>query len=794
MPRRRRSPASGRRPGVSSQQTTARTSEVKAPFRFARINRWIHEPAWADLVSHDVPFADGLSGEAEVEITAESSILVGGDRRKANADEEGEVRPFQLPDGRYAIPGSALQGMARAILEIAGFGRLGPWVADRKFGIRDLSGTPTAREHYQNRLSTNNRDHVTIHSKAGWLMKSANGAPCILPCKYARIHLDDVLKLKGELHRRAGLSPPSDGVLRRRSDAKARYQWFMHGLPNGMAALDACFDIEKPRGYRHNNRRITITYSRCVHATTGGGTRGTLVLTGKPQNGAGPGHKKLEFVFHRPDRSTARSTGTSGALPVDHGAWETFRLLHEEQPGRDANPNWDFWRSEFDRGRPIPVFYWHEGGRVTTLGTAFAFKAAHKKSARDLLGHSHAGHLDPIETMRLDLAHLLFGVAAEHDGGRGLKRRARFSLACADSSPQPPAPAYPSVLLGPKPSYVGLYVRQNGHDGKVAHGEPMASYTPLNRPNHTHLHRPELSGVKIWPTRDAGRFAPGPVPRDLAGNRRVQTNLVTLPPGTVFRSRLTFHNLRPVELGALLWTLSFGDAAAFGDGPNGVTRRHRLGMGKPLGLGEVTIRVTGLQTEAACPTSDLAAIRRSAADLVRSFEAHMKSDSVYGPEWSESKQVKALLEAATPSPPTASVLEYMTLEEYQSARRNAEYLPDYAPSGSHEKPFPVAGPTVRVNPGQPAPANCPWVDETIAALMSRIHERDASKILRGRPLAEAWRAIDDPALKREALQDIKSRWRDSGWWDNPPGKAAQRAKKIYEEGGESLVDGIGDHP
>ena len=62
---------------------------VKAPFRFARINRWIYEPKWADLVSHDVPFADGLSGEAEVEITATSSILVGGDRRKATAQERG---------------------------------------------------------------------------------------------------------------------------------------------------------------------------------------------------------------------------------------------------------------------------------------------------------------------------------------------------------------------------------------------------------------------------------------------------------------------------------------------------------------------------------------------------------------------------------------------------------------------------------------------------------------------------------------------------------------------------------
>lgn len=753
---------------------------VKAPFRFARINRWIYEPAWADLVSHDVPFADGLSGEAEVEITASSSILVGGDRRKAAANQEGEVRPLQLPDGDYAIPGSALQGMARAILEVAGFGRLGPWVADRKFGIRDLSGTPTAREHYQNRLSTNSGGHVTIRSKAGWLMKSANGAPCILPCNYARIHLDDVLGLKRELHHRAELPPPNAGVLRQRSDAKARYRWFMSGLATGMTALDACFDIEEPQGHRHNNRRITITYSKCSHATTGAGTPGTLVLTGKPQNGTGPGHKKLEFVFHGPDRRTAASQGTSGALSVDDGAWDAFLLLHEEQPGRDVNPNWDFWRSEFDNEDPVPVFYWQEGGQVTTLGTAFAFKAAHKKSARDLLGHSHPHHVEPVETMRLDLAHLVFGVAAEHDGGRGLKRRARFSLARADGTPQPSRPRHPSILLGPKPSYVGLYVRQKGHNGRVAHDEPMATYTPLNRPKDPPLQRPELSGVKIWPARDAGSFIPDPVHNILVNNRRVQIYLVTLPPGTVFRSRLVFHNLRPVELGALLWALSFGDAAAFGNSPNGVTKRHRLGMGKPLGLGEVTIRVTGLKTEAACPFGSLAATGTTASDLVSGFEAHM--DSVYGSVWSESKQVRALLKAATPSPTAAPDLEYMVLNEYQTAKRDAEFLPDYAPSDSHEKPVPLAGATVGFQSGGPAPAFCPWVDDTIALLMEEHHESDPSKILRGRPLALAWQAIDDKALKREALRDIEARWRHHGWWDNPPGRAARRAKEIYEGG------------
>ena len=322
---------------------------IKAPFRFARINRRIYEPAWADLVSHDVPFADGLSGEAVVEITARSSILVGGDRRKATAGQAGEVRPFKLPDGDYVIPGSALQGMARSILEVAGFGRLGPWVADRKFGIRDLSGTPTARAHYQDRLSKKDGNHVTINSRAGWLMKSDDGSPCILPCKYARIHLDDVLAFKQELLRSP--NPPPKGVLYRSSDARCRYKWFMKGLAGNMAALNAHFEIDKPNSYRHNRGTITITYSKCRYATGGGGTLGTLVLTGKPQDGMGGGRKKLEFVFHCPDRDGAKTAGTVGALPVSADVWMHSGCCMRSNSG----------------GTPIPTGT--SGGPSTTIET-----------------------------------------------------------------------------------------------------------------------------------------------------------------------------------------------------------------------------------------------------------------------------------------------------------------------------------------------------------------------------------------------------------------------------------------
>ena len=73
---------------------------------------------------------------------------------------------------------------------------------------------------------------------------------------------------------------------------------------------------------------------------------------------------------------------------------------------------------------------------------------------------------------------------------------------------------------------------------------------------------------------------------------------------------------------------------------------------------------------------------------------------------------------------------------------------------------------------------CQWVDETIAAL-ANVHNAPEDQVLRGRGLAERWVEIEDPALKREAFEDIRRRWQNKGWWDSPPSKAPRRVRDFY---------------
>ncbi|MFZ1575895.1 MAG: RAMP superfamily CRISPR-associated protein [Chromatiaceae bacterium] len=77
-----------------------------------------------------------------------------------------------------------------------------------------------------------------------------------------------------------------------------------------------------------------------------------------------------------------------------------------------------------------------------------------------------------------------------------------------------------------------------------------------------------------------------------------------------------------------------------------------------------------------------------------------------------------------------------------------------------------------------ASARCPWVDDTIVRLMQQ-HKAKEPDTLRGKGLAGEWQALADPELKAQALADIQARWQKEGWWDEPPGGAARKAKDIY---------------
>ncbi len=639
---------------------------ITAPFRFARINRKVYFPEWGDLVSHDVPFKDGYSGEVEFTITTKTPLLLGGDRKEG---APGEVWPFIGPDGRYAIPGSSIQGMIRSILEIATFSKLGPNVQDQRFGVRDISGSATGRKLYQKRMTLRTERVITPQSKAGWLRKDSKGGVEIVECHLARIEIDEVADLAkskrtltdaerdlvcAHLHRLGNHYNTKNW-----KDADKRYEEFLGD--SSLAALN--FGIEfldgdgmtviarddQPRERAHSRNNL-INYIKCQPASAGGGSEvGTLVLSGKASTANNPGYdhtKHMEFVFYGPARTQVSTS--SNADSVDDDVWRDFLLIHNANTGQNAkpNPNWTFWKEYFDKGEPVPVFYIIEEGRISAIGTAQMFKLAMSLSTHDLLAHSDPKHVEKFdgdpnsETGKLDLPSLIFGaIGGEKDADfrYSLKRRVAFDIAKVPENVNVAAnydnPAV--ALLAPKPNYYPIYVKQSPQHNQY---NPYAAYENMGNSSQE-TERPQLSGVKIWPVSGQVRLNAAAQMQDRTNvPSAVRTKLNTIPSATTFNGTVRIHNLREVELGALLWAMTFGQKSAFEVDEE--VLRHRIGGGKPYGLGEIEIRIAKMNTVFRNDKETTL----DGATLITNFKNCM--EKFIGKGWEVSEQITALLKAA----------------------------------------------------------------------------------------------------------------------------------------------------
>jgi CRISPR-associated protein (TIGR03986 family) len=725
---------------------------VTAPFQFARIPRAVWFPDWGPLVSHDVPFADGYSGTIDIKIEAMTPLLIGGERRGATAAKEGEVWPVQLPDGTYAIPGSSLQGMIRNILEIACFGKLGPWVDKRRFGIRDISGTATGTAAYGSRMTKKSGNAIYPQTKAGWLIR-ADGATKLIPCEMSKIKHDEIAKLATgssafDLLAILARSQPyhSKNGEPKSKDAPARYAAFLGnegGDKTGLAVaitLDAMDAQGEKLNHSHSGGKV-IQYRLC---TANGSDKGTLVLTGKQsgrvkdkwEDGKKTGYlpiahtKDMEFVFHNPDRKSVLITNAAAIpIPDDGHVWRDFESIHSAQPGRKINPNWDYWEGDFRAAKPVPIFYIEEvndtgasieisvidaAGIATTkkiasgepipntiaaMGTAFMFKLAHKLDTHQMLNNSSGLHLDK---QRYDLPSLIFGgVGDDSDASafkHSLKRRASFEWAEATlpsgkdvETGKASNEDRPAILLGPKPSYYPIYVRQPEtlHSLYATH-TPAKRRKPINPSHHTDTDGeavarwwPELAGAKIWPNAGKSLFNSIPEHPPKTG-KSVQNKLNALPIGTTFKTTLHVHNIRKAELSALLWALTFGDSDAItADDKRFGKYHHRLGMGKPLGLGEVKMAIRAVALEAnsepveavtlegltaliggdwfAAFMDDICRRLASESNPPQAWQWRVKAgaDKSEIPTWYQTSPIRAILAAAEPN--AAQTLGYMEL-------------------------------------------------------------------------------------------------------------------------------------
>lgn len=568
---------------------------IHAPYNFVPLANTVHQPDWADAVSHDLPFSDGLSGTIDYTLTATSPLLVGGKQQPATETTPGCVTFFELPNNQgYAIPGSSLKGMLRNVTEIATFSRMNH-VEDRRYGLRDISGKFVQDAYIgkvRNKMAT------------GFIHLAPNGEIMLTPCKMVRLGHPEI---EQRFHLTELCFKGGDSV------AKKYEKWHSLTQKYNLAPL------ELPFSYDGENVTVIGEGDQVGYPVfTGQVTARSAAIKPIPKNG---NKKYKDFLFYDADEEKP--------FKVEASAWGDFLFIHSDPYAgkkKDKMPWDDYWKNQFYSGKKVPVFYLKESG-LLRFGLAYMPKLAGDFSIRDMIGHSSAQHLDNSVT---DMATLLFGHADDTEAG-ALRGRIAFLPARHNSSEKTERHG-PTILNSPKASYFPNYIKQATGDGSRLSGSSYATYLATSTNTH-----PEIRGWKRYPGRPLEMVRVQPLTDEQIKNTKTQITLEPLPKGTCFDGKIHFHNLKPEELGALLWSMLWGGRENL---------HHSLGMGKSFGFGQCQLRIGHLQIILNDPSRQLASEASSAKHFIDIFTRYMKQTT--DNTWQDTIQIRALLGMADP--------------------------------------------------------------------------------------------------------------------------------------------------
>lgn len=575
---------------------------VHAPFNFIPLSDQVYIPSWADQISHDVPFSDGVSGKIQLTITAESDIFVRNGQGK-----DAEDNRFSQVSDRYFIPATSIKGEVRNLMEIMSFGKMN-LDTRAKFAQREWNNTA---------LYTIKSPEEQRKIRCGYLRKKGDAYEIVdhgKPLRISHQAIDDWFE---------------GGLLRKHFSRNSHFD--INQPEEGFDPKTAAFkyhlfkDEDLENLFFTEVRTNTFTYVICADW---GEFTGDIVFTGSPdqwqeERGMNAG-KFYEFVF--PSKE-----GRCYSLSEEE--FEHYEFIYKD------SDDWNYWKSHLtDTDKGVPVFFRTEGNQIKDFGLALLYKLPYDKTPYDLLPQAHK------EESTHDLAECIFGYTGKTDSLRG---RVQFSNAFSTNAK--PGEEVTLVLGTPKASYYPIYIEQKGSNGRTGR------YQTYNDGR--------LAGWKRYHVRDG-------VWQKNLGNENLDSKLTPVRSGAAFTGDIIFHNLRPIELGALLSALTFhGKPDA---------HYHLLGQAKPYGYGRcrysVTLEGEGLE---------------ELNYYMGSFE-HELSDKL-GTPWHQSSQIQELFALAGSSVSNETeqykymrlsteprVNEFQDAKGGQNGRGDKYYLPRFS--------------------------------------------------------------------------------------------------------------------
>lgn len=558
-----------------------RSVAAYAPYNFVPLPQRM-VVARIPLPAHNAYPEGTLSGRIACQLETCSPTYVRGMMTRAQFEAFGEKKPDQLseeekllrapffatsekPVGNQpepAIPGSSLRGMLRTLVEIVGYGRM-RWVGrEPSFTFRAVAAgnDDPLRNPYQDvlgRFGANVQAGYLIQKGDDWFVR-----PAITPAAMGWPEKNSYLKVKErQIPDRA-----IPGLIRFNS---ANYRPQFHvvsfsvavqtGQKGRYAAITQIGDLKA--GYQHQGILVCS---------------GNMLETGKSKQlsprkshalvlDVDPKAKPLKI------RQAAVQDYLDGLTPFQ----------------KEELTAWS--KDKGCLGQLRPVFYVVQGNEVAYFGHSPNFRIPAR-----LLGAERAARPPDFVPEELtsnpqpDLADAIFGWVEEPGTGprSGLAdklpvgRAGRIAVSNATYVGQrdgvwlSPEPIAPHTLGSPKPTTFQHYLVQDRRLGHDPDEKSLLAHYGTS-PDQT-----QIRGHKLY-------WHKGNTPDIEATTKERQhekqlTRIMPVKAGVRFKFDIHFENLYPEELGAVLWALRL-------PGEPGKVYRHKIGMGKPLGMGSVAI-------------------------------------------------------------------------------------------------------------------------------------------------------------------------------------------------------------
>lgn len=493
-------------------------------------------------VRQDTYHRNRHTGRIVATLTTESPLYVRcgltPEQLRAGLDAKDLPDFFYLQNtGDPVIPGSSLRGMLRALVEIAGYGKIDR-VTDRpRFFYRAVAsrGEDPLAKPYRSQLRAVKAGVITREGEV-WQIKPArpiNGET------YIKVRERDI--------------PRQVGLIRL-NDAKYHLQ-----------VIRVSFTVKrlKPSDRAPQGRTvIDLIDLPGVHPEQGWlVTAGNMLETGK---GKQPSLRKNHVVVPDPGDT---------AIPIDPTAIDDYLnglsdfqleqlgemgVLQEGRPAFYCEPA---------RGEPGVIAFGHS----PNFRLPFRFPNSKRAATpRDFVPEALR------DEAVVDLAEAIFGFVRHHkqEGAavQAMAGRVFVGDATLDHDQEEiwygEEPITPRILASPKPTTFQHYLTQPASAlGKLAHYGSRPEEDTVVRGHKLYWHKGADPAIGL--------------PEEQAKINETQKTLIRpVRAGVSFTFTVHFENLSDIELGALLWVLQIAADDRY---------RLKLGMGKPIGLGSVKI-------------------------------------------------------------------------------------------------------------------------------------------------------------------------------------------------------------